>query len=106
MIDDKNVFDQPINSNLKTYENIRRITTGSGDDYLTGCLLDYFYFNDHYKMIVMNLNKQQVLDADPRATQQINCMTNLEEKICFLLLRKQKKLCRICKSSVSAIKCE
>ena len=57
-------------------------------------------------MIVMNLNKQQVLDADPRATQQINCMTNLEEKICFLLLRKQKKLCRICKSSVSAIKCE
>ena len=57
-------------------------------------------------MIVMDLNEQQVLDADPRAIQQINCMTNLEEKICFLLLKKQKRLCRICKSSVSTIKCE
>ena len=43
MIDGKNVFDQPINSHLKTYENIRRIATGKGDDYTTGCLLDYSY---------------------------------------------------------------
>ena len=41
MIDVKNFFDQPINSNLKIYENIRRIATGQGDDYTTGCLLDY-----------------------------------------------------------------
>ena len=51
MIDDKNYFDQSINSNLKTYENIRKIATGKGDDYTTGCLLDYSYFKDHYKMI-------------------------------------------------------
>ena len=51
MIDDKNFFHQPINSNLKTYENIRKIATGKGDDYTTGCLLDYSYFKDHYKMI-------------------------------------------------------
>ena len=51
MIDGKNVFDQPINSMIKTYENIRKIATGQGDDYITGCLLDYSYFKDHYKMM-------------------------------------------------------
>ena len=44
MTDGKNIFDQPINSNLKTYENIRKIATGQGDVYTTGCLLDYSYF--------------------------------------------------------------
>ena len=47
MIDGKNLFDQPINSTSKTYENIRKITTGQGDYYITGCLLDYSYFKDH-----------------------------------------------------------
>ena len=46
MNEDKNVFDQPINNNFETYENIRKIATGQGDDYATGCLLDYrFFFN-------------------------------------------------------------
>ena len=40
MIDGKNFFDQPINRDLKTYENIRRTATAQGDDYTTGCLLD------------------------------------------------------------------
>ena len=44
MIDGKNFFDQSINSMIKTYENIRKIATGKGDDYKTGCLLDYIYF--------------------------------------------------------------
>ena len=44
MINDKNFFDQPINSMTKAYENIRKITTGQGDDCITGCLLDYLYF--------------------------------------------------------------
>ena len=78
MIDGKNVFDQPINSNNKTYENIRKIATGQGDGYTTGCLLDYPYFKDHYKMIALDLSKQQALDADPRAIQQINFTTNLD----------------------------
>ena len=78
MIDGKNFFNQPINSNLKTYENIRRIDTGKGDDYTTGCLLDYPYFNNHYKMIVIDLSKQQVFDGDPRTIQQINFTANLE----------------------------
>ena len=77
MIDGRNFFDQPINSMIKTYENIRKTATGQGDDYTTGCLLDYSYFKDHYKMIAIALSKQQALDADPRAIQQINFTANL-----------------------------
>ena len=78
MIDGKKVFDQPINSITKTDENIRKIATGQDDDCSTGCLLDYSYFKDHYKMIAINLSKQQALDADPRAIQQINLIANLD----------------------------
>ena len=78
MIDGKNLFDQPINSMTKTYENIRKIATGQGDDYTTGCLLDYSYFKENYKMIAIDLSKQQALDADPRAIQQINFTENLD----------------------------
>ena len=69
MINGENFFDQPIKNNKVTYENIIKIATGQGDDYTTGCLLDYSYFADTYKMIAVDLSKQQVLDADPRAIQ-------------------------------------
>ena len=78
MIDGKNFFDQPINSMTKTYENIRKIATGQGDDYTTGCLLDYTYFKKYYKMIVVDLSKQQALDPDPKVIQQINFTANLD----------------------------
>ena len=78
MINAENFFDQPIRNNKVTYENIRKIATGQGDDYATGCLLDYSYFMDTYKMIAVDLSKQQVLDADPRAIQQINFTANLD----------------------------
>ena len=61
MIDGRNFFHQPINSMTKTYENIRKIATGHGDDYTSGCLLDYSYFKVHYKMIAIDLSKQQAL---------------------------------------------
>ena len=77
VIDGKNVFDQPINSELKTYENIRKIATGKGYNYTTGCLLDYFYFKENDKVIAIDLSKQQALDADPRAIQQINITANV-----------------------------
>ena len=67
MIDDKNFFDQPVNDDTKTYKNIRKIATGKGDNCTTGCLLDYPYFKENYKIIAMDLSKQQALDADPRA---------------------------------------
>ena len=65
MIDGKNYFDQPIKDNKVTHENIRKVTTGQGDHYTTGCLLDYIYFKNYYKMIAVDLSKQQALDADP-----------------------------------------
>ena len=79
MINGENFFDKPIKDNKVTYKNIRKIATGQGDDYATGCLLDYPYFKDTYKIIVVDLSKQQALDADPRAIQQTNFTANLEE---------------------------
>ena len=78
MIYGENFFDQPIKNNKITYDNIRKIATGQGDEYTTGCLLDYPYFENTYKMIVVDLSKQQALDADPRAIQQINFTANLD----------------------------
>ena len=60
MIDEKNVFDHPINSYTKTYENTWKFTTSQGHDYTTGCLLDHNYFTKH-KMIAIDLSKQQAL---------------------------------------------
>ena len=77
MIDGKSFFDQPIDSMTKTYKNIRKIATGQGDDYTIGCLLEYSHFKNHYKLIAIDLSKQQALDADPRAIQQINFTVNL-----------------------------
>ena len=68
-IDGRNFFDQPIKNGFKTYCNIRNITTGQGDDDTTGCLLDYNYFKEHYRLIAIDLSKQQHLDADPKAIQ-------------------------------------
>ena len=78
LIDGRNFFDQPINSMNKTYENIRKIATGKGDDYTTGCLLDYPYFKESYKIIAIDLSKQNELDADPRAIQQTSFTANLD----------------------------
>ena len=61
-----------IKDNKVTYENIRKIAIGKGDNYTTGCLLDYPYFKDIYKMIAVDLSKQQILNANPRANLQIN----------------------------------
>ena len=78
MIYGKNFFDQPIRNDKVTYENIRNIAIGQGDDYATGCLLDYTYSKKYYKMIAIDLSKQKALDADPRAIEQINFTANLD----------------------------
>ena len=71
-IDGTNFFDRPIKNDLKTYDNIRKITVGQGDDYTRLSL-----FQKYYKLIAIDLNKQQKLDADPKAIQQINFTGNL-----------------------------
>ena len=78
----------------KTYEKIRKIYTGQGDDYTTCCLLDYSYFNENYTMIAIDLSKQQALDADPRAIQQVNFTANSEREegaTMFFIIEKAKE---------------
>ena len=70
LIDGRNFYDQPINDIIKQYDEVRKVSTGYGDDYTTGCLLDYAYFKDNYRLIAVDLSKK-ALDADPRAIQQI-----------------------------------
>ena len=78
IIDGRNFFDQPIKNDLKTFDNIKKIVTGQGDDYTTGWLLDYSYFKKYYKLIAIDLSKQQ--DADLKAIQQIIFTENLDRE--------------------------
>ena len=88
-IDGKNLFDQQINNYIKIYEKIRKTVTGQRDDYTT--LLDYSYFKESYEMIAIDLSKQQALDADPRAVQQINFTANLAgNTIMFFVIEEAK----------------
>ena len=94
MIDGRNFFDQPIKNDLKTYDNIRRISTGQGDDYTTGYLLDYLYFKKHNNLIAIELSKQQTLDVDPKAIQPIDFTANLdraEGSTMFFIIEEAKK---------------
>ena len=80
MIDGQNLFDQLVKTDERTYDNILKITVGQGDDYATGCLLDYLYFKNLNKMMAINLSKKQVLDAARKAIQQINFTGNLSQR--------------------------
>ena len=78
-------------SDFKTYDNIRKIATGQGDDYPTWCLLDYNCFKEHYKLIAMDLSKQQKLDSDPKAIQQINFNGNIEKNTPIFFITEEAK---------------
>ena len=56
LIDEQKFFDQTVKNNFITYDSIRKIAAGWGDDYTTGCLLDYNYFKDYYKIITIDLS--------------------------------------------------
>ena len=71
LTDGRNFYDQPINDQIKKYDEIRKVATGKGDDYKTGCLLDCQYLKNHYQLIAVALSRQKELDADLRAIQQI-----------------------------------
>ena len=71
MIDGRNCYDQLIFDSIKQYDEVRKVSTGQGDDYATGCLLDYAYFKYNYRPTAVGLSKQKALDADLRAIKQI-----------------------------------
>ena len=92
IIDRRNFFDQSVKNDFKTNDNFRKIAIGRGDDYTTGCLLDYIYFKNHYKLIAIDLSKQQKLDADPKAIQQINSTGNIEkDTFLFFIIEEAKQ---------------
>ena len=79
-IDGRNFYDQPINDSIRKYDEIRKIATGKGDNYATGCLLDYDYFKKNYQLIAVDLSKQRELDAVPRTIQQIEFIGMLKTR--------------------------
>ena len=79
LINGRNFYDQPINDLIKQYDEVRKVSTGQGDDYTKGCLLDYAYFKENYRLIAVDLSIQKALDADPRAIQHIVFQELLEE---------------------------
>ena len=79
IINGKNFYDQPIDSGVKLYEDIIKLITGQAEDYTTGCLLDYDYIKNHYRLIAVNLSRQKELDADRKAIQQIKSVGQLKK---------------------------
>ena len=87
-------YSQPIRNKFITYDNIRKIATGQGNSYITGCLLDYNFFKKDHKMIAIDSSKQQALDADPKALQQVRFIGRLENqssKIFFIIEEAKKQ---------------
>ena len=107
MINGENFFDQPIKMNKVTYGNIRKVATGQGDDFTTGCLLSYPYVNNTYKMIAFDLSKEQALDADPRAIQEINFIANLDRagntRIYFILEEAKETILNFAQGTVKVL---
>ena len=92
LIDGRNFYDQPINDSIRKYDEIRNIATGIGDNYATGCLLDYDYFKKNDQLIAVDLSEERELDADPPAIQQIEFIGMLKARSnVFTILEKSKE---------------
>ena len=70
IINQKNFYDQAIDSGIKRYKEIRKLATDQGEGYTTGCLLGYDYIKNHYRLIVADLSRQKELDAHSKAIPQ------------------------------------
>ena len=105
LIDARNYYDQSINDQIKKYDEIRKIATGKGDDYTTGCLLYYQYFKDHYQLIAVDLSKQKELDAHPRAIQQIEFygMLKTNSQVCTVLEKSKETLFEFYKGTAKVL---
>ena len=79
MINGKNFYDQAIDSDIKRYDEITKLTTRQGKDYTNGCLLDYEYVKKHYRLIAVDLSRQKQLDADPKSIQQTKFVGQLKK---------------------------
>ena len=105
LIDGRNFYDQPINDQIRKYDEFKKNVTGQGDDYTTECLLDYQYFKDHYQLIAVNASKQKALNADSRAVQQIEfygmLITNSE--VCTVLEKSKETVLEFYKGTAKVL---
>ena len=90
-IDGWNFYDQSINDLIKQYGEIRKISIGQGDDYTTGCLLNFSYFEKNYKLIAADLSKQKAFDADSRAIQLVIFTGTTDNEIMVYYILEQSK---------------
>ena len=91
-IDGRNMFESPIKAeDRRGYENLRDVMIGNGDDYTVGSLMDYDYFANTYKIIAVDLSRQKVLDADPRAIQQINLKGSIDDNYRVIFIVEESK---------------
>ena len=90
-----NIKDYNVMIDGKTFLiNQLKMTTGQGDDYTSSCLLDYNNFNKHYQMRAIDLSKQQAIDVDPKAIQQISFTRNLggaNNRVIFFIIEVAKE---------------
>ena len=105
LIDGRDFYDQSVNDQIKNYDEIRKIGTGKGDDYTTGCLLDYQYLKDHYQLIAVDLSKQKELDADPRAIQQTEFYGKLgtDSQVCIVLEKPKETVLEFYKGTAKVL---
>ena len=98
-------YDQPINDIIKQYDETRKIETGQGDDYTTGCLLDYQYFKNHYNLTAIDLSKQKELDANSRAIQQIEFYGILKtnSQLCTVLVKSKETTLQFSKGTAKVL---
>ena len=102
IIDGRNFYDNPIESDIEKYRELKKVMIGKGEDYTTGSLLDYDYFKKHYKLVAVDLSKQKELDADPRAIQQIEFkyMLGTDSTIYWVLEKSKETLLEFYKGTV------
>ena len=106
IIDGRNFYDNPIESDIEKYRELKKVMIGKGEDYTTGSLLDFNYFDKHYKLVAVNLSKQKELDADPRAIQQIEFkyMLGTNSTIYWVLEKSKETILEFYKGTVKYIK--
>ena len=102
IIDGRNFYDNPIESDIKKYIELKKVMIGKGEDYTTGSLLGYNYFNKHYKLVAVDLSKHKELDADPRAIQQIEFkyMLRINSTISWVLEKFKETILEFYKGTV------
>ena len=91
IIDGRNFYDNPIESDIKKYRELKKVMIGKGEDYTTGSLLDYNYFDKHYKLVAVDLSKQKDLDRIQEQFNKLNLSICLEQIQLFIGYSKNLK---------------